>query len=199
MARVSPHVISARLTPAQRGKITRAANALQMTIAEFTRGAALARSRGDTQGAVALDMDRVRLNGTPARHAIIALTALGSSKDPTAVLGNLLAALDLPSDSTAEQIQTAIDILLAALAPATGDPLAGDAEPPPTAPTGGRTVKTAHGEVTLSASEIKTCEETGAKPEAYAETRARAPRPQPRTVAAKFEIGPDGNVRLARR
>jgi hypothetical protein len=38
--------------------------------------------------------------------------------------------------------------------------------------TGGRSITTAHGVVTLSASEIKSCEESGAKPEAYAENKA---------------------------
>lgn len=40
------------------------------------------------------------------------------------------------------------------------------------APAGGRAFTTSQGVVTLSASEIKTCEESGAKPEAYAENKA---------------------------
>jgi hypothetical protein len=43
---------------------------------------------------------------------------------------------------------------------------------PPTTAADGRVFKTAHGEVTLSVSEIKSCEETGAKLEAYAENKA---------------------------
>lgn len=46
--------------------------------------------------------------------------------------------------------------------PTRKDPAAGD----------GRTFTTSQGVVTLSASEIKSCEESGAKPEAYAENKA---------------------------
>jgi ribosomal protein L12E/L44/L45/RPP1/RPP2 len=42
----------------------------------------------------------------------------------------------------------------------------------PETPAGGRAFTTSHGVVTLSASEVKNCVESGAKPEAYAENKA---------------------------
>ena len=38
---------------------------------------------------------------------------------------------------------------------------------------GGRTFETPHGLITLTARELKTCKETGAKPEVYAANKAR--------------------------
>jgi hypothetical protein len=61
---------------------------------------------------------------------------------------------------------------VAVLKKSRGTPLAPPTRKTGSAPAGGREFTTSHGVVTLSASEIKSCEESGAKPEAYAENKA---------------------------
>lgn len=203
--------IATRLTEAQRAKIQRAAKACNETLSTFTRQALTARAAGDLGAANEATASRVRLSSNPARLAIKHLVALVATDpvDPTDALAQLCLALGLPRDADAKTIQAAVDALLATVGggDAGADPLESNPDLAPTAPTGGRTVKTSRGKVTLSAREVKACAEAGAKIEEYAENKAirAAARPwhppptQRAPVAAKFEIGPDGNVRLARR
>jgi hypothetical protein len=200
MSRVAPHVVSARLTPTQRATIARAAKACNESLSTFTRQALTARAAGNHGAADTAATRYTRLSGTPARQALSQLVALAAN-DPTAQIADLCLALGIPATSSPDDIMAAVTALLESLG--SDAPTAPD--PAPAGPAGGRTVKTSRGEITLSAREIKTCQEVGASLEAYAENRtvldanrARAPGVLPRAVAAKFEVGPDGNVRLAR-
>ncbi|MES1187990.1 MAG: hypothetical protein ABUL60_29500 [Myxococcales bacterium] len=117
---------------------------------------------------------------TPSRVLGSVITMLANNdlapptRDQLAALKAICAALEIPADSGAQTIKSAVAALIEAAAPPEPspdtDPLAATPDPPPAQLS--RTFTTSRGVVTLSASEIESCKEAGAKLEAYAENKA---------------------------
>lgn len=131
-----------------------------------------------------------RRGTTPSKVLASIVTTLAESDivQPTpeqiAALKAICTALELPAESDAETIRSALGALLEVVPqpePTNTDPLQAHPEPEPAqlsrarggrSPVSGRTFTTSRGTVTLSASEIESCKEMGAKLEAYAENKA---------------------------
>lgn len=123
------------------------------------------------------DADRTAVTMTARRGLIAELIQLGAETPATAWDGN---AADLKpvarlTTESLESMRTRVASLKARGGTSSGH------TPPPTGGGEGRTFNTSRGAITLTASEIKSCEDTGAKLEAYAENKAvreaaRAPR-----------------------
>lgn len=143
MARQNPSVISTRLTDSHLAAVKQLASDQGLSLSAFARKA-------------------------------IAILSNAPPDDTSATRRNVAAALGLKPDASDDEILQAVEALLDAdadLEPADGDALQADPETPPPA-AGGQVVQTSRGAVRLSASEIETCKELGAKLEDYALNKA---------------------------
>lgn len=114
-----------------------------------------------------IDSDRQALDMTARREVIVQMIEAGGETPATAWEGPVEQRKPVARLMT-EPLESMRARVAALKARGGGN---GDHMPPP-AGGGGRTFTTSQGLITLTASEIKTCEESGAKPEAFAENKA---------------------------
>lgn len=139
MARISPHVISARVTAEQLSTIRKAAAARNESISTYVAASTHARSWGDHEAAQILNRDLRAVVNSPTGSALAQLVRLTAGNDPhpDEALGKLLKTLGLPDTATSDEILHAVQALLDSLGPTVGsadDPAAQGADPSPAPP-----------------------------------------------------------------